>query len=274
MKKNNLRLLIVAIVAMFMVGSTGIVDAKVKKGKTKTTAKKTGKKASQSNNLTFTVNGVKFEMVPVDGGSFTMTNRVDYDKYEKVNVTLEPYSIGQTEVTQALWKAVMEKNPSQASMDEEDKCPVDNVRYKDCLLFIEKLNELTGKNFRIPTTAEWQFAARGGNKSKGYKYSGGNDINKVAWYLENSDGRTQEVATKAANELGIYDMSGNVSEWCTEYNEYGTLSAKDNTSLGLARRSATFCNGNWRSAPEECEIKFMWQEDAEGSCSIGLRLAL
>ncbi len=276
MRIINCRLWIVAIVALFLVGSTTVVDAKTKKGKTKTTTTKTGKtgkktQTSNSNNLTFTVNGVKFEMVKVDGGSFTMSNRVGYDEYEENQVTLDTYYIGQTEVTQALWKAVMGDNPSQI---KNDKFPVTDVRYKDCILFIYKLNELTGKDFRLPTLAECQFAARGGNKSKGYKYSGGNDINKVAWYSGNSNGDPQKVATKAANELGIYDMCGSMSEWCSDNYDDGTRSTSREVGPGLARPSAAAYGGNIHSAPEECEIKFMDRYDTYGALIIGLRLAL
>lgn len=274
MRIINRRLWIVALLAMLLVGSTAVVDAKTKKGKTKTTTTKTakkGKKTSNSKNLTFTVNGVKFEMVKVDGGSFTMSKRVGYDEYEEKQVTLDSYYIGQTEVTQALWKAVMGDNPSQI---KNDKYPVTDVRYKDCLLFIERLNELTGKEFRLPTLAECQYAARGGNKSKGYKYSGGNDINKVAWYSGNSNGDPQKVATKAANELGIYDMCGNVSEWCNDEYDDGTRSTSPEVGPGLARPSAAAYGGNMHSELDECEIKFMNKYDISGALIIGLRLVL
>lgn len=268
------RLWIVAIVAMFLVGSTAVVDAKIKKGKTKATTSKNvkkGKNTSTSNNLTFTVGGVKFEMVKVDGGSFTMSNRVGYDEYEEKQVTLDSYYIGQTEVTQAQWKAVMGDNPSTI---KNDMFPVTDVKYTYCLLFIEKLNELTGKDFRLPTLAECQFAARGGNKSMGYKYSGGNDINMVAWYSGNSNGDPQKVATKAANELGIYDMCGNISEWCSDNYDDGTRSTSPEVGPGLARPSAAAYGGNIHSDPQECEIKFMDRYDAFGDLIIGLRLAL
>lgn len=274
MKRGNLW--IVALLAIFLVGSTAVADAKTKKGKTKTSTTKTtkkGKKTSKSNNLTFTVNGVKFEMVPVEGGTFTMTNRVGYDEYEEQSVTLDTYYIGQTEVTQALWKAVMGDFILDPSEFKNDKCPVANVRYEDCIVFIYQLKKLTGKEFRFPSAAEWQFAARGGNKSHGYKYSGGNDINKVAWYGANSANKPHKVATKAANELGIYDMSGNVSEWCDEYDD-GTRSTSAKIGPGRAVPKATFYNGNWNSEPQECEIRYMDANDGSGLPFIGLRLAL
>ena len=170
--------------------------------------------------MTFTVDGVSFNMVKVKGGTFMMgatsEQGGDAEDYEKPahRVTLSSYYIGQTEVTQELWEAVMGSNPSEL---KGAKCPVENVSWDDCQEFISKLNQKTGKQFRLPTEAEWEYAARGGNKSQGYKYSGGNTIGDVAWYVENSGDKTHDVATKRANELGIYDMTGNVWEWCSDW---------------------------------------------------------
>ena len=178
--------------------------------------------------MTYTVNGVSFKMVKVDGGTFTMggTSEQGKDSYadEKPthSVTLSSYYIGQMEVTQALWRAVMGKNPSY---NVGDNLPVTNVSWNDCQEFIKKLNSLTGAKFRLPTEAEWEYAARGGKKSKKYKYSGSNNIDDVAWYTYNSGGKTHAVGTKRPNELGIYDMSGNVYEWCSDwYDSYSSMS--------------------------------------------------
>ena len=181
---------------------------------------------------TYTVNGVSFAMVDVEGGTFTMgatsEQGSDVKNCEKPahEVTLSNYSIGETEVTQELWQAVMGNNPSKFIGDLQ--CPVERVSWNDCRTFIKKLNQLTGENFRLPTEAEWEYAARGGKSSKGYKYSGSNTIGDVAWYNSNSSSTTHAVKTKRPNELGIYDMSGNVWEWCSDW--YGSYSSSAQTN--------------------------------------------
>ena len=208
---------------------------------------------------TFTVNGVKFTMVPVEGGTFTMgatsEQGSDANEYEKPahEVTLSDYYIGQTEVTQALWKAVMGSNPSDS---KGDNLPVEQVSWDDCQVFIQNLNQLTGKQFRLPTEAEWEYAARGGRKSRGYKYAGGNNIGLVAWCGDNSGNRTHTVATKQANELGVYDMSGNVEEWCSDwYDGYQSSSQSDpqRPSLGscrVNRGGSCYCNAR------DCRVSY------------------
>ena len=193
-------------------------------------------------------------MVKVEGGTFTMgatsEQGSDADSNEKPThqVTLSDYMICKTEVTQELWQAVMGKNRSRF---KGDNLPVENVSWNDCQKFIKKLNSLTGLQFRLPTEAEWEYAARGGNKSKGYKYSGSNDIGSVAWYTSNASG-TKPVATKAPNELGLYDMSGNVWEWCSDW--YGSYSSDSQTNpkgpssgFGRVNRGGSWSSGSWSS---------------------------
>ena len=166
----------------------------------------------------FTVNGVSFQMVYVQGGTFRMGSN-DSEAYSREqpvhSVTLRDYYIGETEVTQQLWHAVMGSNPSYFTGDSQR--PVEMVSWDDCQTFISQLNDLTGKDFRLPTEAEWESAARGGNKSRGYKYSGSNTLSDVAWYYNNASGTTHPVKQKRSNELGLYDMSGNVWEWCQDW---------------------------------------------------------
>ena len=228
--------------------------------------------------IMFSIGNVRFEMVRVEGGTFTMgaTAEQGSDAYsdEKPThqVTLSSYSIGKTEVTQALWQAVMGSNPSYF---KGSNLPVEEVSWEDCQTFIRKLNALTGKTFRLPTEAEWEYAARGGNKSRGYKYSGSNTLSNVAWYDDNSADKTHPVATKASNELGIYDMTGNVWEWCSDW--YGSYSSSSqynptgsNTGSFRVRRG-----GSWSYNAGRCRISFRIYNTPTNSFNyLGLRLAL
>ena len=183
-------------------------------------------------NETFNINGIEFKMIYVEGGSFIMgatSEQVDdalNDEYPTHEVKLSSFAIGETEVTQELWQAVMGNNPSFHTGDLNR--PVDNVSWNDCQTFISNLNIITGKHFRLPTEAEWEFAARGGNASNGYKYSGSNTIDDIAWSGNNSNNVTHAVGKMSPNELGLYDMSGNVWEWVQDW--YGSYSSEAQTN--------------------------------------------
>ncbi len=206
---------------------------------------------------TITVKGVSFNMIKVQGGTFTMGataeqgSDAESDEKPTHQVTLSDYYIGETEVTQKLWKAVMGSNPSYFS---GTNLPVEMVSWDDCQKFIKKLNRLTGKNFRLPTEAEWEYAARGGQKSRGYKYAGSNTLSDVAWYADNSGGKTHPVKQKQANELGLYDMTGNVCEWCQDW--YGSYSSNAQTNpTGPSSGSYRVARGgSWRYAASGCRV--------------------
>ena len=232
--------------------------------------------------LDVTVNGVTFNMILVKSGTFYMgaqkddPNAPNYDEEAWSReapvhqVTLSDYYIAEAEVTQELWKAVMGSNPSHF---EGDKRPVEQTTWYDCQNFINALNQLTGLNFRFPTEAEWEFAARGGNESHGYKYSGSDIIDDVAWY--SADGKkTADVMTKKSNELGIYDMSGNVMEWCSDaFGDYTAEHQIDPTGPngvdrvvrgGCCLSNATYCRIALRN----------FLHPGGASYGIGMRLAL
>ena len=235
---------------------------------------------SEFKNRTFTVNGVSFEMIAVEGGTFTMgaTSEQGSDAYDDEKpahqVTLSSYYIGKTEVTQELWQAVMGSNPSKFS---GTNLPVEKVSWEDCQSFVIKLNELTGKNFRLPTEAEWEYAARGGNKSNGFKFSGGNNIAEVAWYSGNGNKISHPVATKAPNELGIYDMSGNVWEWCSDWysSSYYTSSSQTNPTGPNSGSYRVYRGGSWSGNDRYCRVSHRDSNYPSYRFNyLGLRLAL
>ena len=232
----------------------------------------------QSSDETITVGGVSFVMKGVQGGVFTMGatseqgDDAEDDEKPVHRVAVSSFRIGQTEVTQALWKAVMGSNPSYF---KGDNLPVENVSWDDCQEFIGKLNSLTGKDFRLPTEAEWEYAARGGNKSQGYKYSGSNNLYKVGWYYGNSDNTTHEVGTKSPNELGLYDMSGNVWEWCNDwYGDYNPDAQTNPTGPGSGSDRVDR-GGSWFSIARGCRVSYRGgSAPVNRSDNRGLRLAL
>ena len=228
--------------------------------------------------FSLTVNGVSFDMVYVEGGRFDMGatseqgSDADSDEKPVHSVTLSDYYIGKCEVTQELWEAVMGSNPSHFKGAQN---PVERVHWYDCQEFVIRLNSLTGRTFRLPTEAEWEYAARGGNKSRHYKYSGSDNIDEVAWYDGNSGSSTHAVGTKSPNELGIYDMSGNVLEWCSDW--YGSYSAGAQTnpqgpSSGSFR---VLRGGSWYNSARRCRVSNRGFNDPGFSdIGYGLRLVL
>ena len=232
---------------------------------------------------TFIVNGVSFTMVAVEGGTFTMGATIEQgtDAYNNEKpahvVTLSNYSIGETEVTQALWLAVMGENPSYYTGDFSSDLnrPVEQVSWNACQQFISKLNQMTGKNFRLPTEAEWEYAARGGSQCQGYKYAGANSISAVAWYASNANTQTHPVANKEPNELGLYDMSGNVWEWCQDW--YGSYSSEAQTDpSGPASGSSRVIRGGCLlDNANECRVSSRSNSSPTITyVGLGLRLAL
>ena len=227
----------------------------------------------------YTANGVTFKMVAVDGGSFMMGGTPEqgdevWDREKPVHeVTLTGFNMGQTEVTQELWQAVMGANPSYHTGDLQR--PVDQVSWVDCIEFISNLNQLTGKSFRLPTEAEWEFAARGGNKSEGYRYAGGNDMDAVSWYIDNSDNMTHPVATKAPNELGLYDMTGNVWEWCNDWYHRYTADAQVDPMGQATGTNRVLRGGCWNGGANYNRIAFRDNfTPTGGNNSGGMRLVL
>ena len=190
-------------------------------------------------------------MVFVEGGTFTAYGG-------STTVTVGSFYIGKTEITQKHWYEIMGDNPSE--FKGNDNLPVESIGWDDVQEFIRKLNAKTGKDYRLPAEAEWEYAARGGNKSRGYAYSGGDNIDDVAWYSGNSDSATHSVGTKQANELGLHDMSGNVWEWTDGvYRGYGRL----------------IRGGSWHIAAQNCRVPVRGYNSPEDRGSdLGFRLAL
>ena len=215
-------------------------------------------------------------MVYVAGGTFNMglDDSDAYDEEKPVHsVTVSSFSIGKYEVTQKLWKAVMGTNPSDF---KGDNLPVENVSWNDVQEFIRKLNAKTGKHYRLPTEAEWEYAARGGNRSRGYIYSGSNDIGTVAWYVSNSGSKPHPVGTKVPNELGIYDMTGNVCEWCQDWydSNYYSSSPSTNPKGPTTGSDRVRRGGGWYSNARRCRVsnRACYAPDLYGN-DLGFRLA-
>lgn len=236
--------------------------------------------SSSASSITIPVkDGISIEMVKVEGGTFMMgatpemkNSWTEERPIRQVTLTND-YYIGKYEVTQSLWCALMDNNPSYF---KGDNLPVEQVSWDDCQKFINKLNDITGRKFRLPTEAEWEYAARGGKKSRGYQYSGSNKISDVAWYSSNSEHKTQPVGLKLANELGLYDMSGNVDEWC--FDRFGFYSALSQTNPlgaddGICR---VYRGGSWEQTAGFCRSsdRSNYGTSKNRIYNLGFRLAL
>jgi formylglycine-generating enzyme required for sulfatase activity len=223
-------------------------------------------------------------MVLVRGGTFTMgcTGEQGGDCYDwekpTHQVTVSDYYIGKYEVTQKEWRAVMGSDPLELRFKGCDNCPVERVSWEDIQQFLTKLNARTGKTYRLPTEAEWEYAARGGSSSLGYKYSGSNNLDEVAWYDGNSGDKTHPVGQKKANELGLYDMSGNVWEWCSDdwHGNYTGAPTNGRAWIDSPRASGRVRRGgSWGSGAQGCRVSIRYgYAPSDRYYGLGFRLAL
>ncbi|MDD4847498.1 MAG: formylglycine-generating enzyme family protein [Bacteroidales bacterium] len=233
--------------------------------------------------FTVTINDVTFEMIAVEGGTFMMGSQntdpsgANYDEEAFDNespvhqVTLSDFYIEKYEVTQAQWRAIIGDNPSYFSGC--DDCPVEQVSWNDIQDFLQKLNALTGKNFVLPTEAQWEFAARGGNKSNGYKYSGSNTLGNVGWYYYNSGSTTHRVGQKIPNELGIYDLSGNVWEVCQDWKGSYSSGSQTNPTGPALGSFRVLRGGSWCNSAMGCRVSCRFSH-ASSFYDTGFRVAL
>lgn len=233
---------------------------------------------NEDGSLVFNVKGVEFKMIRVEGGEFMMGATAEqgddaYD-WEKPahKVSLDSYYIGETQVTLALWEAVMGYSPYFL---EKCNSPMKYISWNDCLEFVKQLNQLTCKQFRLPTEAEWEYAARGGNRSRGYKYAGSNNLSEVAWYADNSGDQSHPVAQKQANELGLYDMSGNVWEWCNDWFGNYSNSPQHNPQGVTSGDRRVLRGGSYIPIAVRCRVSYRYCNDpVDCSGCGGMRLAL
>lgn len=230
--------------------------------------------------------GVQFNMIAIQGGTFRMgctdgsTNCWD-DEYPVHEVTIRPFYMGQTEVTQARWRAIMGSNTEELNNTGCNECPVERVNWEEAKAFIQKLNDLTGGNYRLQSEAEWEYAARGGQS---YAYAGSDDLNAVGWYLENyedssygSEGTTHPVGTKLANGYGLYDMSGNLWEWCEDdwHERYYRVPTDGSAWVDSPRGDARVVRGGaWGSYNVYCRVSCReFSNQGSRDSGIGFRMA-
>lgn len=238
------------------------------------------------NSRTYTVNGASFKMILVQGGSFIMGCTSEQgsscygDEKPTHSVTLSDFWMGETEVTQALWKAVMGSNPSDF---KGDNLPVDQVKWDDCQDFVRKLNNLmAGKissdwKFALPTEAQWEYAARGGKYKSTYRYAGSNNLDEVAWHPDNSSGKTHPVKSKRPNALGLYDMSGNVYEWCADWfdSDYYGVSPYGDPKGPSSGSGRVLRGGSEYNSADDCRVSHRGHHNtASTGSNFGFRIVL
>ena len=239
------------------------------------------KDLSSTDDYLETTHGLNMKMVYVEGGTFQMGatseqgSDADGDEKPVHSVTLDSYYIGECEVTQAQWEKVMGTTLSQQQRKSDfdwglvgvgDNYPMYYVSWHDAQAFCEKLSQLTGRTYKLPTEAQWEYAARGGNKSHGYKYSGSNNLSSVAWYDSNSSSQTHAVKQKQPNELGLYDMSGNVWEWCRDwYGDY-TSSSQRNPHGPSSGSFRVLRGGSWLYDAQYCRVSIRFSITPSFSC--------
>jgi len=257
-------------IAILLIAAAGIRCSQIN---TKTSENATAVNSDSVMTTEATGNIIEPDMVTVQGGRFAMGGNKNKNEMPIHNVTLSSFKIAKYETTRAQWQKVMGSNSSggKECMD----CAINAVGWDDVQTFIKKLNTLSGKNYRLPTEAEWEYAARGGTKSKKFEYAGSNDINAVAWTSVNS-GNIHPVGQKEANELGLYDMSGNILEWCNDWydeNYYGKSPGNDPKGPATGpHRVVRGGSSNWNFEPAVCRVAYripvLW-----GNGSVGFRLA-
>lgn len=239
-----------------------------------------GNKAPEvpTSNLPAPIKELIDNMVKVEGGTFMMGGTHEQgeeafsDEKPPHKVTLSTFYIGRYPITQEQWKAVMGNNPSYF---QGERHPVEQVDWMDCQEFVEKLSKMTGIRFRLPTEAEWEYAARGGRKSKGYKYSGGDLLPQIAWYNENSGGTSHEVGQKAPNELGLYDMSGNIWEWVHDWKGDYSEEALTNPTGPETGDERVCRGGGWNREHDRCRVSYRGDDQPDLRYrSLGLRVVM
>ena len=227
---------------------------------------------------TIRVGNSYFDMSFVKGGTFMMGSdapNAEADEQPVHKVSLSDYYIGQTEVTQHLWQAVMGSG-NNPSATKGNNLPVTNITWNEAQTFVERLCELTGMRFRLPTEAEWEYAARGGQKSKGYTYAGSDDIDEVGWYNGNSSNKTHAVGQKQPNELGIFDMTGNVWEYCSDWHMPYSAQAQTNPTGAATGEKHVLRGGCYHYDSKNCTNtnRHSYYTPDKGGASTGLRIVL